>query len=363
MRPTFVSRAGLLASLVSSAGIISSGCAEPRRIPSGIAQSRISQEPPAAPDPIAISALRERALDLLAESAAGQDPQLRANALEAMSASPVRLVPLIAIALRDENAGVRSTAAVIVGKSNLRDLAAAVRPLLNDPSPFVRASAIYAMARTGAQVDRTPLAGLLLGDPSPRVRAHAAFLLGEMGDRSATGLLKEAARTPVPRAPAAEVRLMQVQIAEAMVKLGDEAQIESIRAALYPSRPEELEATALAVQVIGHLRDRGAIDELVYLTAVRDEMGSPMPAEVRLGAAASLARLGLRRGAFLADEFAEHRTPTLRAQAAHVYGEVGDPAHLPRLERMMADSDGLVRVSAAAAIVKIASGGAPQAGR
>jgi HEAT repeat protein len=306
-------------------------------------------------DPVRVSALRERALGLLVETSGGASPQLRANSLEAMSSTPVRLEPLLSAALRDENAGVRSTAAVLVGRLKLANLAPAVGPLMTDSSPFVRASAIFAMVKNGYEVDPTPLGMFLLQDPSARVRAHTAFLLGELGDPSALPMLKEAVRTGVPRAPSAEVRLMNVQIAEAMVKLGDEGQLESIRAALYPSRPEELEATALAVTVIGHLRDRGSIDELVYLTAAWDEQRNYMPAEVRLAAAGSLAKLGLRRGSFLADEYAGHAIPALRAQAAHVYGEIGDPANLGQLEKMMEDSDGLVRVSAAAAVVRIAS--------
>lgn len=63
------------------------------------------------------------------------------------------------------------------------------------------------------------------------------------------------------------MRLLQLQLAEAMVKLGEDDQIATIRAALYPSRPEDLEATALAVQIIGQVKDRGSIDELIYLSA------------------------------------------------------------------------------------------------
>jgi HEAT repeat protein len=345
----------LLASL-AGALMVAGGCA-------GGKNSRAAGAPTAAAfDPVAVSALRERALEVLGQNAAGPVPQLRSNALEAMASTPVRLEPLLASALRDENAGVRSTAAVLVGKAGLVQLTPAVRPLLNDPSPFVRSSAIFALAKSGVEVNRNPLAASLLQDPSARVRAHAAFLIGELGDPSALPMLKEAARTIVPRAPAAEVRLLNVQIAEAMVKLGDEAQLETIRAALYPSRPEELEATALAVSVIGHLQDRGSIDELVYLTAAWDEQKNYMPAEVRLAAAGSLARLGLRRGSFLADEYAGNAMPALRAQAAHVYGEIGDPRNLGKLEKMLADPEGLVRVSAAAAVVRIATGPAVWAG-
>src|SRR5690606_36182729 len=224
-------------------------------------------------------------------------------------------------------------------RTQLKQHVPLVRPLLTDTSPYVRASAIYALNRCGERVDPSPLASILLRDPSPRVRSHVAFLLGEMGDPSALGLLREAARTQIPLAAPAEVRLMHLQIAEAMVKLGDESQISTIRAALYPSRPEDLEATALAVQILGQLRDRGSIDELIFLSARRDQTGQYWPAEIRLGVAGALARMGLNQGTFLADEYADSPIPALRAQSAFVYGQIGRTENLPKLAYLMEDPE------------------------
>jgi HEAT repeat protein len=306
-------------------------------------------------DPRAASELREQALDLLTAMIKDPNPQLRANAIEAMSATPVRLQALIAPTLSDENAGVRSTAAMMVGKVQMREIAPALRPLLTDSSPFARASAIYGLSRCGAAVDLTPMAQMLLGDPSPRVRSHVAYLLGEMGDPSALGLLHEAARATMPRAAPAEVRLMQLQLAEAMVKLGDESQVATIRAALYPSRVEDFEATALAVQIIGQLRDKGSMDELILLSAKRTKTGQPWPAEIRLGVAGALAHMGLDKGTFIADEYASNPMAVLRAQAAYVYGEIGRPENLAKLDLLMRGPEGIVRVSAAAAVLRLTS--------
>ena len=119
---------------------------------------------------------------------------------------------------------------------------------------------------------------------------------------------------------------MQLQMAEAMVKLGDLDRIEAIRAALQPARPEDLEATAVAVQILGELGDKRPIDQLVYLSAYRDPTSkAPFPAEVRMQVASSLAKLGLDKGGFIADEFLKNPDPALRAQAAGVYGDTGRP--------------------------------------
>jgi HEAT repeat protein len=303
-------------------------------------------------NPIAVTEFRESAVEMLVKLAGDPNPQIRCNAIEGLSETPARLEPLLPHALADPNPGVRSTAALMAGKTEMRSVIAAIRPLLQDQSPFAQASAIYALSKCGQHVEMTPLADLLLTNPSPRVRSHAAFLLGELGEPSAAGLLRDAVKAPLSKAAPSEVRLLQIQIAEALVKLGDESQLEVIRAALYPSRPEDLEVAALAVQVIGEVKDRGAIDNLIYLTAYKDKQGGQMPAEIRLGAAGSLARMGMDQGTFIADEYVKSPIPILRAQAALVYGQIGRTENLPRLEKLMEDPDPVTRVSAAVGALK-----------
>lgn len=336
--------------------IVSSGCAKSRT--SSTASSPKSPSPQAAPlDPLAAAELREQALALLERASRDPNPAVRANAIEGLMVVPPRAQRLVSAALRDENAGVRSVAAIAVGKSPLPVLAEEVRSLTTDASPFVSCAAIYALAKCGQPVDRTPIGTALLNDPSTRVRSHAAFVLGELGDASAGALLRDAARKPISQASESEYKLLQLQISEALVKLGDSSQLNTLRAALYPAQPGDLEATALAVQILGQLRDRESIPNLVFLSARKDRTGRTMPAEVRLAVAAALARMGMSQGDFIADEFLSDRNPAVRAQAAHVYGETGQSSNLAKLSRLMADPEGVVQVSAATAILKIGANG------
>ncbi|MBX3357355.1 MAG: HEAT repeat domain-containing protein [Phycisphaeraceae bacterium] len=305
-----------------------------------------------AADPVARTQLREQAIVILLEETTSSRPDCRAMSLEALNRTPGRLKTVLPKALADPNLGVRAVAATAVGRSRLTEQIDNVQPLLVDPSPMVRISALYAMRRCDESFDPTPMS-IYLTDNNPRVRAQAAFLIGDLGDPSALGMLTEAARDSMPRASAGEVRLAQLQIAEARVKLGDNTAVDEIRAALYPSRPEDLEATALAAQIIGEVNDKGAIDQLVFLTARIDETKRPMPAEVRLAAAGSLAKLGLPRGSFIASEHVKDTNPAIRAQAAYVFGETGQAANLTPLSQMLEDPDEQVRLSAAYAIVKI----------
>lgn len=329
-----------------------SGCAKPGS--PTLAASNTAQPAQAGKDftrPIQVSQLRERSLATIEAAARDKSAEVRTNAMEAAGAAPSRLWNVIGVGLKDENPAVRAVATIMVGKHQIRELAAATRPLRDDRSPYVRAAAIFAGARCGEQVDPSPLASMVLEDPSPRLRSHAAFLLGEMGDKSAAGLLRQAARSPLNKASPAERTLFDLQVAEALVKLGDDDSLQPLRAALYPSRPEDLEGTALAVQILGNLRDRTSADQLIYLSAFRDPSGQYMPAEVRIAVATSLARIGLKNGSFIADQYWTSQTPAVRAQAAFAYGYIGGVSSMAKLDILLEDPDPRVRIAAAAGVL------------
>ena len=296
--------------------------------------------------------LREQALGLLSSAAQAGPPEERANAIEALTATPARLAAVLEPALQDQNVGVRSVAAMAAGKARIVDAAGLIRPLLQDESRFVRSAAIYGLYKLGQKPNATPLAGMLF-DPSPRVRAQAAFIMGEMGEKSALGPLREAAKIPAGRSSPGEVRAMDLQIAEARVKLGDESALADIRTALFPAKPEDLEASILAMQIIGQVRDRASANRLIELTSDKDPTKQAMPGEIRVAAAMALARLGQAEGSYIAREYYAGASEALRAQSAHLMGELGRAENLGILARMMDDPDGRVRVAAASAVVKV----------
>lgn len=304
-------------------------------------------------DPVARSQLRERALDELMRASASDWALERANALEGLLEAPSRVESIAAAGLSDPNEGVRSVAAMVVGRAQLTALAPAIRPLLSDESAYVRASAIFALAKLGDKVDRTPLSNLLFDQPTARMRAHVAYILGELGDSSAVSMLGDAGSRRTPGASAIEQKLLDLQIAEAMVKLGERSQLDSIRAALLPSSPEMLEAAALAAQIIGTLQDRESIDQLIVLSAYRGQKGTEAPAELMLAVAGALSQLGLTKGAFIADQYMGNAEEAVRAQSAFVYGQIGSVDNLGKLEALLGDQSGLTRIAAATAVLRI----------
>lgn len=352
----------MAAGLVMGAGLAS----PPAGAQSGVGAPLGESSPTTYENPVARSALRERAILMLAEQSRSPTPVIRANALEAIQSVPTRAADIVGPALKDENPGVRFSGAMTVGRAKLSALTEGVRPLLRDPSPPVRAAAIYALRACGEQVDPTPLASML-DSPEVGLRANIVMVLGEMGDASAAPMLKGAANDPRATGTMVEQKIVRLQIAEALVKLGDRDAVQTVRAALYPSSASEVEAAVLAAQILGNVKDAPSAPELIgrireKMSPVADPTGADVmdpknpylwPPELRLAAARSLGQMGRREGVYVADQYARDPEPMVRALAALVYGDTGSERDLPKLEAMLGDSSEGVRVAAAAATIRV----------
>ncbi|MCX5691596.1 MAG: hypothetical protein NTV94_17690 [Planctomycetota bacterium] len=342
--------AACVLSLLVSAGCQSNGSSKK---PAAGGQSRSDgQNARAAMASVAVSSLRERAIQIVEETASSPDASLRANAAEAASHLPARLRSVLEGSLADQNPGVRAVGAFAVGKAKVAALSKQAGALALDPVPVVKACGIYAAIRTGAAADRSPLAEMLLKDPSPSAKRQAVDVLGGLEEPSAKSLLKAAAKERFPELPPAQTRLLQLQIAAALVRLGDDSQRPVVRAALYPSQPDELEAAVLAVQILGELEDKEAAAQLVSIAEYKDRAGKQYPPEVRLAVAASLAQLGMPEGSFVAEQYVSHPAPMVRAQVAFVYGVTKGRQNGARLEQLLNAPEPQVRIAAAAAVLK-----------
>jgi HEAT repeat protein len=333
--------------------------------PASVGQS-LQLEPVKPYTNIEKSQLREKCLELLQEFARSDNALLRANAIEGMSPAPARCETLVRAGLADDNLGVRYAAALTVGRLKLKNSAPMVRPLLSDADPSVRAAAVFALVRTGNSVEQTELSSLLMNGDA-RARSNAAFILGELGNASAAPMLRDAARQPMPPDSPIAVRLFRLQLAEALVKLGDKTASDTIEAALYPSSREDFEAAVLAAQIIGEVKIEKAAGQLVNLIEMQPgsapKTADPrqavylQPRELRLAAAASMAKMGYFGGWYVGDMYANEPEPAVRAQAAFVLGAAAQKqtlnASISRLEKMLNDENPLTQCSAAASLLKV----------
>jgi len=355
MKPTLTSASSLALLLtVGAAGHVQGAAAFPSQ-----AQVAGGAQPRPA-DVTTTAQQREKAAQILTAVASvpttdTTDPArnaLRANAMEGLIPLPGRLEPILKAAFTDRAIGIRSVAAMAMGKAKIKSLADAVQPLTRDQSPLVRAGAAFALQRVGEPADPNVLAGMLVSD-STQQRSLAAWILGELGNKSAIPMLMSAVAQPPAKGGGASDKLVRLQIAEALVKLGKRDALVEIRAALFPATPDDLEATALAVQIIGQVGDAESRPQLHNMIAEGFHTSNPLPLEVRMAAAASLAKLGETRAETFASAYLADQSPAIRAQAAAVLGEMRDAKHLPRLLPLLSDSDEQVRVTAAAATLKI----------
>jgi len=295
-------------------------------------------------------ALRATAVDLLMQAAQSRNPQLRANAIESMHHAPQHIDPMVRRGLVDENRGVRFVAAMTVGRLKLQHLAHLLEPMQSDESKSVRAAALYGLHQNGYTVDLNPIAGFLFSD-DPEVKANAALVLGELGDPSAIPMLRDALGTGMSRVSTVRARLVDLQIAEAMVKLGDEEQLNGIRAALF-SPAEQGELTALAALICGRLKDEKAAPRLFDLATRTGE--KRQPAEVRMAAALALAQINPDRApAAVPLEYARSERPELRMQSALTLGAIEDPQSRKPVLTMLGDQHPLVQVAAAGAVLEM----------
>jgi HEAT repeat protein len=294
--------------------------------------------------------LRQQAIEILLKAADARNPLLRAYAIEALQPAADYIQVVVRHGLGDENRGVRFVAAMVVGRLKLEDLAPLLEPMLHDESQSVQAAAIYGLMRCGRTVNPTPLATMLMSN-DPEVKGNAAYILGEMGDRSAIQLLEHAIGRGLERVAPARVKIVELQLAEAMVKLGAESQVVPIRAALFAA-PEEAELVALSCQMCGRMHDGKATADLNNLLVPKGDQ--LRPPEIRMAAAAALAQIDPRNAhPNIPLEYINNADAQIRAQAATTLGIIGDRRTLPQLAQLMDDPNPLVQVAASGAVLTI----------
>ena len=277
------------------------------------------------------------------------DPLARANAIEGLLPDEAAHGQAIKFGLVDPNEGVRFVAAVSLGDAQRCDLIDLVRPLMHDQSPSVRAAAMYVMARCDQSPDLGALAPMVLGD-DPVSRANAAMVLGKLGNPSAAGLLRASLARPLEQLDARQQRLVELTIAEALVRMGERSHLEEIRAAFFGSA-DDAELIAVAAQLAGVLGDTGlghGLEQMAFDSGPRK-----VGLELRLIAVAALGALSPEAAQpEIAILFVDNAEPHIRAQAATALVQGDLPGQDQALAALMADTNTHVRIAAAKALLQ-----------
>lgn len=274
----------------------------------------------------------------------------RAYAFEAMQSAPDLLLRYGGQGVVDENRGVRFVATMAIGRTGLGRLASVLQPGLLDDSDSVRAATIFALRSLGEGVDPSPLAMMVESD-DPEVRGNATMVLGMLGNPSAVPLIQSSLGKGMRLRNPMRVRITELQAAEALVELGREEDVEPIRAALF-APVEQGEITVLACDMLGRLKDEQARPMLMRLLLA--DGNQRRPPEIRVAAAGAIFQLpppfepGLEK--VLLDQVGAE-DPRLRTQVATALRHAPGGASEKALDRLLADTDPLVRIAAAGALL------------
>jgi HEAT repeat protein len=295
--------------------------------------------------------VRASALNILAEALDSLDPRIRANAIESMRYAPRDdLAYAIRLGLGDENRGVRFVSAMLIGEKEVCGNAILLEPLLLDQSKSVQAAAMYSLYRCGEKVNLNPIAEMLSSN-DPELRGNAAIILGRLGNPSAINLVRAASRDEMYGILPIRRRLINLQLSEALVLLGEKDEIQVIRAAIF-SAASEAEVTALACQIVGRLHDVTVLPTLESLAS--DNTPHRQPDEVQLVAATAVAEIApSRMPTEIVLRYSSSQEPRLRAQCAVALGTQGNRLSLGPLALLLKDRDPLVQIAAAGAILRI----------
>ena len=290
------------------------------------------------------------AMNILMEAVDSNDPFIRANAIESMKyALREDLSYAVRIGLGDENRGVRFVSAMLIGDLKLCEDTVLLEPLMLDQSESVQAAALYSMYRCGSEVNLNPLAEMLNSGDS-ELRGNAALVLGRMGNSSAIDLIHAASHDVMDGILPIRRRLINLQLSEALVLLGEKDELQVIRAAVFSSA-SEAEVTALACQILGRLHD---VTVLPTLESLASDTTNRQPDEVQLVAATAVAEIApSRMPTTLVLGYTSSQEPHLRAQCAVALGTQGNQLNLGPLALLLKDRDPLVQIAAAGAILRI----------
>lgn len=345
-------------------------------------------QPDVAPAPandlrIQLLQAKPRAYAVIEATAGHKNPRVRLAGLEAAQHAPDAADDLALRGLTDDNPAVRFAALVTVGKLKINRLADAAVDLMGDEDESVRAAAMFAAKRCGRNIDLSPL-GRMLASDNPGSRANAAMLIGQLGDRQAMDMLREMVGAPMPRVSPAERAWVRLQFAEAMIRLdpNDAEVLASVRAAMFTNLED---VRVLSIQILADAGDQTIRD------AVANFIKKDNPIQVKIASAEALVRMGNNRPVGLLMDAAAYdsdtvrkdlegflRTPgvagspegravrdllddpkalsraaaEVRAQAAVALGWVESTDAVNRLVELMDDSDPIVSVAAASAVLR-----------
>jgi HEAT repeat protein len=236
-----------------------------------------------------------------------------------------QVVSALAAALRDEDKGIRKSAAlalgILDGRAAVRDLVAA----LQDPDPGVRGAAVTAIGKVGTSADGKALIPLL-ADESADVRNRVLHALGVLRVREAGPALRELYE-------ANRTRELGTRVLACLSRIADPSQADLFKELLQDA---DTEKKRLAIEGLARIADTS------FLPAFKKDYQREGNEQLKLAYSFGLARLGDR--AFVDSIVLALPSRTLGAQARRYLLEMGRDV-LPELYPYLNDPEAEIRAA------------------
>jgi len=334
---------------------------------------------------------KEPASDALGSAVAGlirslgaDDDEKRQEAIDALVAMGTPVVDVVAAALTDEDADLRSGAVEVLGAIGGAETVPALLIALQDSSEDVRLPAVEALGKVRDRRAVQPLLDRYQQDEDAQVRLECLTSLGAIGDPQAGPLLEKEAGSEDPH--------VRVWAVDALCVMNHPRAPEIARASLAESdQPVKRRVLRSCVRALdtaaGHraLIETALHDEDLALAIsarlnlvryLQGEGGSEaLAAEIRTAAGEELERDGgdTLRAALLLGELRDPRAstrliealgdsnPYARDHAALLLGRIGDPRAVAPLIDLLDDKLPMVRATAHNSLAWFATDGNEQA--
>ena len=290
-----------------------------------------------------INTTRSKALRIIQESLADNDPLVRIHAIEVVASTrQFKLMPTVCRLMQDKFMPVRFAAALAVGDLEYSPAKRSLNQLLNDNDTNVIIAAAFAMSRLGSFEHLQVLRKASVSNDL-KVRANAVLLLGKSGDKSSLELLWKALQDKD-----SDDRVVY-QSAEAIAMLGDERIYPKLWTMLISAYAD---VRLMGVRAMSKLKTPEARNALIRM--LDDDI-----LQVRLAAAEELGRLGDRTGEpEVLEVFEKNLNAGLDRQAneranvltALAIGRICTPGLRKFLPQLLQNESKFVRIAAAKAV-------------
>lgn len=328
--------------VVCTAALLVSGCVIPgssnRPTQVGVdvpAPPHAPVPPRPIPEPLD-ETLHAAALRSLSFAADSNDPDLRANAIEALQkTSPNAAYDVALTGLSDSDENVRFAACMAVGSLHITEAHNRLLAMRqNDPSQVVQVGVRFALHSLGDKRFSHDLEGYSRS-PFPQIRGKTALVLGLLHEPSAVVVLR-----PMRHDTQDTVRL---QASASLWLLGDSEGLDDLLSGALSGYPDDL---ILATLSLAEPRDQRVAQH------VRANLTTDYP-EVNLAAARAMGMLGSDEGYVIAMDGTKSSDPRQRFLAALALGAIGRSDAQQVLATLLTDPNRRVQVGAATALLEL----------